>query len=129
LVLLHCLKLSIYVANLIIYALVAPTARLEAVEKALSEEKVARLAADRTSAEEKTARQVADQSPWASKEAKAALVHDLQSAQASLIAITEKSISKSSALDFVLIREREVTIKLQATKEKIKAQLQSLAST
>jgi hypothetical protein len=87
------------------------------------------LAADRTSAEEKTARQVADQSPWASKEAKAALAHDLQSAQASLIAITEKSISKSSALDFALIREREVTIKLQATKEKIKAQLQSLAST
>jgi hypothetical protein len=72
-------------------------------------------------AKEKTAWQVVDQSLRASDEAKAALSQDLQSAQASLTATTEKLISKSSALDFMMIREREAKIKLQAAEAKIKA--------
>jgi hypothetical protein len=73
-------------------------------------------------AKEKTAWQVVDQSLRASDEAKAALSQDLQSAQASLTATIEKLISKSSALDFMMIREREAKIKLQAAEAKIKAQ-------
>jgi hypothetical protein len=73
-------------------------------------------------AKEKTAWQVVDQSLRASDEAKAALSQDLQSAQASLTATTEKLISKSSALDFMMIRECEAKIKLQAAEAKIKAQ-------
>jgi hypothetical protein len=87
------------------------------------------LTADQTSAKDKTARQVVDQSLWAFEEAKAALAHDLQSAQASLTATIEKLISKSSMLDLVLIRGCEAKIKLQTAKEKIKAHEQSLAST
>jgi hypothetical protein len=79
------------------------------------------LATDRSSTEEKTVQQVADQSLWASEEAKAALAVDLQSTLASLTGTTEKLISKSSALDFVLIQEREAKIKRQAAEEKIKA--------
>jgi hypothetical protein len=57
------------------------------------------------------------------------LAHALRSSQASLVAAIEKLISKSPALDFVVILEREAEIKPQATKEKIKAQEQSLVST
>jgi hypothetical protein len=116
-------------ANLMISALVALTAQLEAAEKVLSKEKAAQLATDQSLAMETATRQVIDQSLSASEEAKDALAQDLQSAQASLIATTEKLTSKSSALDFVVIREREAEIKLQATEEKIKAQEQSLVST
>jgi hypothetical protein len=116
-------------ANLMISALVALTAQLEAAEKVLSKEKAGRLATDQSLAMETATRQVNDQSLSASEEAKNALAQDLQSAQASLIATTEKLTSKSSALDFVVIREREAEIKLQATEEKIKSQEQSLVST
>jgi hypothetical protein len=64
-------------ASLLISALVALTAQLEAPEKALSEEKVVPLATDQSLAEEKTAQQVANQSLQASKEAKDALAQDL----------------------------------------------------
>jgi predicted nucleic acid-binding Zn-ribbon protein len=87
------------------------------------------LAAEQSLTEDKTARQVVDQSLRAFEEAKASLAHDLQSAQASLTATTEKLIFKSSALNFVLIQERETELKLQAAEEKIKAQEQLLAST
>jgi hypothetical protein len=56
-----------------ISTLVALTAQLEATEKVLSEEKAARLAADRSLAEAKAARQLADQAHQASEEAKATL--------------------------------------------------------
>jgi hypothetical protein len=58
---------------LILSALVALIARLEAAEKALSEEKAIRLAAELSLAEEKTAQCVVDQSLQASEETKAAL--------------------------------------------------------
>jgi hypothetical protein len=64
-------------ASLLISALVALTAQLEAPEKALSEEKAVWLATDQSLAEEKTAQQVANQSLQASKEAKDALAQDL----------------------------------------------------
>jgi hypothetical protein len=79
--------------NLMISAIVALTARLEAAKKELSEEKVVRLAADWSLAEEKTAQQVVDQSLQASEEAKAALAQDLQFAKTSLTATIEKLIS------------------------------------
>jgi hypothetical protein len=71
--------------------------------------------------EEKAARLATDQSLQASDVAKAALAQDLQSVQASLTATMKKLISKSSALDFVVIREREAEIMLQVVEEKIKA--------
>jgi hypothetical protein len=98
-----------------ISAFVVLTARLEAAEKALSEEKAARLAADRSLAEEKVAQQIADQSRWSSEEAKAALMQGLLSAQASVTTITKKLAAKSSALDFTVIQECEAEIKLQTS--------------
>jgi hypothetical protein len=83
-------------ANFMIVALVALTARPTATKKALFEEKAARSAAE-------AARQITEQSLQASEEAKAALMQDLQSAQASITATTEKLISKSSDLDFAVI--------------------------
>jgi hypothetical protein len=56
------------------------------------------------------------------------LNQDLVSAQASLTATKEKLSSKSSALDRVMIKEREAQIKLEATEEKRKAQEQQLES-
>jgi hypothetical protein len=52
----------------------------------------------------------------------------LVSAQASLTATKEKLSSKSSALDRVMIREREAQIKLEVAEEKRKAQEQQLES-
>jgi hypothetical protein len=112
-----------------ISAFVVLTARLEAAEKALSEEKAARLAADRSLAEEKVAQQIADQSRWSSEEAKAALMQGLLSAQASVTTIAKKLAATSSALDFTVIQECEAEIKLQTSKEKRIAQDQLLEST
>jgi hypothetical protein len=71
--------------------------------------------------EEKATRLATDQSLQASDVAKAALAQDLQSVQASLTATMKKLISKSSALDFAVIREREAEIMLQVAEKKIKA--------
>jgi hypothetical protein len=49
------------------------------------------------------------------------LNQDLLSAHASLIATEEKLLSKSSALDHAVIKEREAQIKLKASEEKMKA--------
>jgi hypothetical protein len=56
------------------------------------------------------------------------LNQDLLSTHASLTATEEKLSSKSSALDHVVIKEREAHIKLKATEEKMKAQEQQLES-
>jgi hypothetical protein len=60
-------------ADFLILVLVALAAHLEASEKALSKERVARLAIDQSLAEEKVARQIADLSSWSYQEANAAL--------------------------------------------------------
>jgi hypothetical protein len=71
-------------------------------------------------AEEKAARQSADQSLQASEETKAALNQDLLSKHASPTATEEMLPSISSALDHVVIKEREEQIKLKAIEEKMK---------
>jgi hypothetical protein len=60
-------------ADVLIFVLVALTARLEAAEKALSEETVAQLAANQPLAEEKAAQQIIDQALRSSQETTAAL--------------------------------------------------------
>jgi hypothetical protein len=89
------------------------TAKLETGEKALADERYARLIADRSLADERTARQAANQSLRTSQEANVALNLNLQSAWASIIASKEKLSSKSAALDEAGIQEREAQIKLQ----------------
>jgi hypothetical protein len=54
------------------------------------------------------------------------LNQDFLSTQTSLAATQEKLSSKSSALDHVVIREREAQIKLEAAEEKRKAWEQQL---
>jgi hypothetical protein len=60
-------------ANFFILVFVDLTARLEAVEKALSEERAAQLAIDQSLAEEKATQQIIDQSLQVSHEPSAAL--------------------------------------------------------
>jgi hypothetical protein len=109
-------------ADFLILLLVALVVHLEAAEKVLSEERASRLATNQYLAEEKAARQLADRSAWSYQKANATLNQDLQSAQASVTATMEKLSSKSSALDFVVIPEREVQLNLQKVDEEKKAQ-------
>jgi hypothetical protein len=132
----HYFRLYASFANSIMFVLVALTAELEGAKKALSEErtalakeKAARLIVDLSLAEEKVVRQVVNQSLWTFEEAKDALTQDLLSFWASLTATMEKLAYKSSALDFAVVRECEVEIKLQIAKEKRQAQEQLLEST
>jgi hypothetical protein len=107
------LQASGFLANFIISALVALTDQLEAAEKALSEEKAARLATDRSLTKAKAAQQLVDQARQTFEEAKAALAQDLLFTQASIIATVDKLVAKSSAMDFTVIWEREAELKLQ----------------
>jgi hypothetical protein len=109
-------------ADFLILLLVALAVHLEAPEKVLSEERASRLATNQYLAEEKAARQLADRSAWSYQKANATLNQDLQSAQASVTATMEKLSSKSLALDFVVIPEREVQLNLQKVDEEKKAQ-------
>jgi hypothetical protein len=109
-------------ADFLILLLVALAVHLEAAEKVMSEERASRLATNQYLAEEKAARQLADRSAWSYQKANATLNQDLQSAQASVTATMEKLSSKSSALDFVVIPEREVQLNLQKVDEEKKAQ-------
>jgi hypothetical protein len=63
-----------------IFVYVALTAKLEAAEKALADERAARLIADQSLVNERVTRHAVDQSLQASQEANAALNWDLQSA-------------------------------------------------
>jgi hypothetical protein len=92
------------------------TAQLAVAQKALFEEKLP----DRSLAEEKAARQIVEQSLWTSDEAKANLEWDLESVHASLTATTSKLATKSSTLDFAVVREQKMEIQLKATEEKLK---------
>jgi exonuclease VII large subunit len=115
-------------ADILILVFWALTARLEAAEKALSEERAAQLAAAQSLAEEKPTWQITDQSSRSYQEANAALNWDLQSAQASITVTMEKLSSKSSALDLAVIWEREAQINLQRLGEEKKAKEQLLKS-
>jgi predicted nucleotidyltransferase len=56
-------------------------------------------------------------------------MQDLQSVQASLTATIEKLTSKSSALDFAVVWDHQMEIKLKAAEEKVKTPGQVLDST
>jgi hypothetical protein len=99
-------------ANFILLTCIALTAKLEAAEKAL--------------AEERAAQQVTDQALQASKETCAALTRDLQYVCASVDAI--KLCAKSATLDEVAMRGREAQARLQTLCDKKKAIEQLLES-
>jgi chromosome segregation ATPase len=103
--------------------------QLATVKKALSEGQAARSAANRSLAEDKAARQTVEQSLQGSNDAKANLARDLESAQASLTATTDKLATKSHAQDQVVIRGQKMGIQLKAVKEKLEAVEDKLKAT
>jgi septal ring factor EnvC (AmiA/AmiB activator) len=113
-VLLSLLHASCSFVDFIHLTCITLTTKLETVEKALAEERVAR--------------QVVDQALQASQETGDALTQDLQSAQASITATREKLSSKSVALNELVVQEREAQIKLQILGDEKKAQEQLLES-
>jgi paraquat-inducible protein B len=87
-------------------------------------------------AEEKAARQATEQSLQQSKDANATLALELENAHTSLAATHDKLDSKSKALDFQVIRDNEVVLRLKnaeswlkAAEEDLKNQRQLLEST
>jgi hypothetical protein len=72
---------------------------LKAAQKALLDEKSARLGAKKLLDEEKASRQAAEQSLHQSKDANTTLALELENAQTSLAATRDKLDSKSKALD------------------------------
>jgi antirestriction protein len=108
---------------------------LKAAQKALSNEKSARLRGENSLTEERAARQAAKQSFHQSNDANATLVLQLETAQTSLIATRDKLNSKSKALDFQVIRADEDVLRLknaenqlEAAEEDLKNQRQLLES-
>jgi hypothetical protein len=89
---------------------------LKAVQKALSDEKSARLGAENSLAEEKTVRQAVEQSLKRSQDASTILALELENAQTSLAASRDKLDSKSKALDFQVIRADEAMLRLKMLK-------------
>jgi hypothetical protein len=73
---------------------------LKASQKALPDEKSARLGIDNSLAEEKAARQAAEKSLQQFQDANATLALELENAQTSLAATYDKLDSKSKVLDF-----------------------------
>jgi hypothetical protein len=71
-------------------------------------------------AEEKVAHQTTKQSLQTSDEARADLERDLEVVHTSLIATTNKLASKSSALDFAVVREQKMEIQLKVAEEMLK---------
>jgi hypothetical protein len=89
---------------------------LKVVQKALSDEKSARLGVENSLAKEKAARQAAEQSLQQSKDANATLALELENAQTSLAATRDKLDSKSKALDFQVIHADEAMLWLKNAK-------------
>jgi hypothetical protein len=92
---------------------------LKAAQKALSNEKFARLGVENSLAE-KAARQAAEQSLQQSKDVNATLALELENTQSSLAGIRDKLDSKSKALDFQVIRVVEAMIRLKNAKRRLK---------
>jgi hypothetical protein len=97
--LLHYFFLSISLADLWPSLFVVLANDLKAAQKALSDEKSARLGVENSLPEEKASRQVAEQSLQQSKDANATLALELENAQTSLAATRDKLDSKLKALD------------------------------
>jgi chromosome segregation ATPase len=94
---------------------------LKVAQKALSDEKSARLGVKNSLGEEKTSRQAAEQSLQQSKDANTTLALELEKAHTSLAATHDKLDSKSQALDFQVIRADESMLRLKNTKNRLKA--------
>jgi chromosome segregation ATPase len=94
---------------------------LKAAQKALSDEKSARLRADNSLAEEKAARKTVEQSLQQSNNANATLALELETAQTSLVATRDKLDSKSKALDFQVIHADEAVLRLKNVESRLKA--------
>jgi hypothetical protein len=93
---------------------------LSVAKRALSIEKLARLATGQALTEERSARQATEQALQHSKDANAELALELENAQASLIATCNKLEGKSKALDFQVIHADEVALRLKNTEGRLK---------
>jgi hypothetical protein len=133
--LLHYFFLSISLADLrpSLFAVLAND--LKAAQKALSDEKSARLGAENSLAEEKALRQAAEQSLQQSKDVNATLALELENAHTSLVATRGKLDSKLKALDLQVFRAdvamlwlKNAESRLKAADEDFKNQMQLLES-
>jgi poly-gamma-glutamate capsule biosynthesis protein CapA/YwtB (metallophosphatase superfamily) len=99
---------------------------LKAAQKALSDEKSARLRVENSLVEEKAARQAAAQSLPQANDANATLALELETAQTSLAATHDKLDSKSKALDFQVIHVDEVVLRLKNAESRLIAAKEDL---
>jgi chromosome segregation ATPase len=99
---------------------------LKAAQKALSNEKSARLGAENSLVEERATRQAAEQSIQQSQDANATLSLELENAQTSLVGTRDKLDSKSKALDFQVIHADEAMLRLKNAESRLKAVEQDL---
>jgi hypothetical protein len=99
---------------------------LKATQKALSDEKSARLRVENSLTEEKATRQAAAQSLQQSNDVNATLALELETAQTSLATTRDKLDSKSKALDFQVIRADEVVLRLKNAESRLKATKEDL---
>jgi DNA repair exonuclease SbcCD ATPase subunit len=94
---------------------------LRATQKALSDEKSARLEAENSLAEEMAARQAAEESLEQPKDANATLALELENVRTSLVATSDKLASKLKALDFQVIHADEAVLRLKNAESRLKA--------
>jgi 16S rRNA C1402 N4-methylase RsmH len=94
---------------------------MKTAQKALLDEKSARLGVENSLAEEKASRQVAEQFLQQSKDANVTLSLELENAQTSFAATRDKLDSKSQALDFQVIRADEAMLRLKNVESRLKA--------
>jgi chromosome segregation ATPase len=119
--LLHYFFLSISLTDLRPSLFTVLANDLKAAQKALLDEKSARLGVENSLAEEKTARQAVEQSLQQSKDVNDTLALELENAQTSLAATRDKLDSKSKALDFQVIRADETMLRLKNVESRLKA--------
>jgi hypothetical protein len=94
---------------------------LKSAQKALSDEKYARLVVENSLDEEKPSRQADEQSLHQSKDTNATLALELENAQTSLAVTCDKLDSKSKALDFQVICADETMLWLKNAESRLKA--------
>jgi chromosome segregation ATPase len=94
---------------------------LQALQKALSDEKSVQLGAENSLAEAKATRQAAEQSLQQSKDANVTLALELENARASLAATHDKLDNESKALDLQVIHVDEAMLQWKNAKSRLKA--------
>jgi hypothetical protein len=117
--LLHYFFLSISLADLrpSLFAVLAND--LKSAQKALSDEKSARLRVENSLAEEKNLRQAAEQSLQQFKDANATLALELENAQTSLAATRDKLDSKLKTLDLKVFHADEAILRLKIAESRL----------